>query len=746
MALINVFCFGQEAYEERISLSTDRDLYISGETIWFQAVVSESEYDGDSLLSKILYLELYDQQNVNITQIKCRINKGISAGNISIPPGTVSGNYLLRAYTQYSRNFSPYFQTTILVTIINPQLPPSEDESVIKHDFVLIPEGRSMVTGITSRVALQLNPFLQNNISEISVVNESGEIILSPEPSENGLALFEFKPEANVKYAVVIEKSDGTRITKQIDVKESGIMLQCRFNGDNLNFKLANSENIRVINDLSVQAITRSRETIFEGGISTESDLEISLKELKNEVVFCILKNSDSIIDIRSVFTGSAKTNEIKPKADKDVYSPRAGITLDLDLPSEYKGHTMVSVVHTRSVFSKKNVIPWYVAYNPAFFGEAISRITYVDESLKRQIEALMIIYSEAYRNNGFAEYITSELQAEYLPDLRDAGINGVVFNKKSQIPVKDVTVYCSVIDESNQLHINKTGADGRFFFTLNHLEGIPHNVYITPATSDSVEILINSDFDVRYPASSGTIPFAIDTSFNDLLNVLYRNHQLNGIFAEFRPDTAANSIYFPLKKPEPENIIRLDDFIEMPVMQEVFSEIVPFVAIKTKNTRYSLEVYDERIKSTLTEPLVMLDGIPLFDMNQLMAIPTDLVEEITVVNRPVQSGDYVLNGLISIKTSTDNFAGIKLPVSARFIEFIGVKGECHPVFPDHVNNDKDRLPDFRTPLYWNPEVKGNRISFAASDETGDYEVTIRAFDGGKCYSGTTGFAVERQR
>jgi hypothetical protein len=230
------------------------------------------------------------------------------------------------------------------------------------------------------------------------------------------------------------------------------------------------------------------------------------------------------------------------------------------------------------------------------------------------------------------------------------------------------------------------------------------------------------------------------------VLNLVYRKQQVNSVFPEFRPDTVENALYLPVKKPEPVNIIDLDDFIEMPVMEEVFSEIVPFVAVKTKGTRYYLQVYDERIKSAMDEPLVMLDGIPLFNINQLMAIPTDLVERITVTNRTIHTGDYTINGMISVFTSTDNFAGVKLPAAARFIEFLGVKGECYPVFPDHLNGDEDRIPDFRTPLYWNPEVKGNRISFTASDETGDYEVTVRAFDGSKCYSGTTGITVERQK
>jgi len=746
VALYPVFSWGQGAYPEKITLTTDREIYLAGETIWYQAVVSETAYDGDSLLSKILYIELYDQHFNNIAQLKSRIQNGITAGNILIPSGTGTGNYLLRAYTQYSRNFSPYFQNTLLISIINPQIPLSENEVSLNDDLLVIPEGGSLIAGITSRVAVRMHPHSENLFREISVVNDSGEVIVPVIPSENGLALFEFNPEASRKYAVVLKKTSGNRITKQLNVKESGVMLKCQVSSGILNIKLLKSANTGVRNNYRLQVITQNSETIFEGEINAGEDLHIPLKEIEDEVVFCLIFNSTEIIDLRPVFIEKLETENIKVHSDKAVYLPRANVTLDFDFPAGFKGRAIVSAVYAKAGINDKNVIPWYVAYNPAFFSGALSRISSIDVSLQSQLDAIMILYSDLFRKNGMADYLTGKTAFEYLPDLRDAGINGTAIDKKSKLPANNVTVYCSVIDEGNQLHVYKTGDDGRFFFTLNHLEGIPHNVYISPANSDSVELLINSDFEIRYPESAGVIPFVIDSSYAVVLKRLYRNQQVNSVFPEFKPDTVENALYFPIKKPNPVNIIRLSDFIEMPVMEEVFSEIVPFVAVKIKGNRYYLQVYDERIKSTLDEPLVMLDGIPFFDMNQIMAIPTDLVEQVTVTNRTIQTGEYTINGMISVSTSSDNFAGVKLPAEARFIEFLGVKGECYPVFPDHSNDDDDRIPDFRTPLYWNPGVKGSPISFYASDETGEYEVTVRAFDGNKCYSGTTRFTVERQR
>src|SRR5512145_2046447 len=93
---------GQPNYIENITLDTERDIYIAGENIWFHTLCTAPKTD--SLLSRIIYLELYDQKLNSINQSKFRIIDGFSSGHILIPSDINTGNYFLRAYTQYSRN------------------------------------------------------------------------------------------------------------------------------------------------------------------------------------------------------------------------------------------------------------------------------------------------------------------------------------------------------------------------------------------------------------------------------------------------------------------------------------------------------------------------------------------------------------------------------------------------------------------------------------------------------------------
>ena len=57
---------------------------------------------------------------MTITKAKFRITNGIATGFLNIPDNISTGNYYLRTYTQFMRNYSAYLYPTSLLSIINP--------------------------------------------------------------------------------------------------------------------------------------------------------------------------------------------------------------------------------------------------------------------------------------------------------------------------------------------------------------------------------------------------------------------------------------------------------------------------------------------------------------------------------------------------------------------------------------------------------------------------------------------------
>jgi hypothetical protein len=116
MLLPAFVCQGQESIE----LSADRDMYIAGETLEYHAGYF---LDGQMIpepFSKVLYVELITNSGKKIAQAKKCFSDSIVSGKLRIPCDTRSGNYYLRAYTKYMRNFSPLTYSYRLVCVVNP--------------------------------------------------------------------------------------------------------------------------------------------------------------------------------------------------------------------------------------------------------------------------------------------------------------------------------------------------------------------------------------------------------------------------------------------------------------------------------------------------------------------------------------------------------------------------------------------------------------------------------------------------
>ena len=105
---------------ERIRLFTDRTLYCVNESIFFTADYSCNNGADSILWSKVLYVELIKWNGVKLANLKLKLDKSGSSASLRIPGDLLSGNYYLRAYTKWMRNFSTNDYAYRLIKIVNP--------------------------------------------------------------------------------------------------------------------------------------------------------------------------------------------------------------------------------------------------------------------------------------------------------------------------------------------------------------------------------------------------------------------------------------------------------------------------------------------------------------------------------------------------------------------------------------------------------------------------------------------------
>lgn len=94
---------------EKVYLHLDKPYYAVGDDIWFKAYTTNTTIKGLSLMSKIIYVELINEKDSLTKQLKLPLMNGVGWGNINIADSLSEGNYRIRAYTNYMRNFGPEF-------------------------------------------------------------------------------------------------------------------------------------------------------------------------------------------------------------------------------------------------------------------------------------------------------------------------------------------------------------------------------------------------------------------------------------------------------------------------------------------------------------------------------------------------------------------------------------------------------------------------------------------------------------
>ena len=102
---------------EKVYLHFDKPYYAVGDTIWFKAYVT-LEQNQLSAISKIVYVDMINNRDSVVASLRLPVTNGTASGNIVLPQVSfIEGNYHVRAYTSWMRNFDQgyFFNKNITV-------------------------------------------------------------------------------------------------------------------------------------------------------------------------------------------------------------------------------------------------------------------------------------------------------------------------------------------------------------------------------------------------------------------------------------------------------------------------------------------------------------------------------------------------------------------------------------------------------------------------------------------------------
>jgi hypothetical protein len=94
---------------EKIYVQLDSKVYTNDKTIWFKAIVTNAIDHAPTALSRVLYVELANPNGQVVEKKLVKVEQGIADGFFQLHKNYLPGTYLVRAYTEWDRNFGDDF-------------------------------------------------------------------------------------------------------------------------------------------------------------------------------------------------------------------------------------------------------------------------------------------------------------------------------------------------------------------------------------------------------------------------------------------------------------------------------------------------------------------------------------------------------------------------------------------------------------------------------------------------------------
>ena len=187
-----------------------------------------------------------------------------------------------------------------------------------------------------------------------------------------------------------------------------------------------------------------------------------------------------------------------------------------------------------------------------------------------------------------------------------------------------------------------------------------------------------------------------------------------------------------------PDTRYQLDQYTRFKTMQEIFREYISEVRVRSQDSSFQIRIRNKWIPGFFeTDPLILIDGIPVWDPAILMEMDPQEVKSIDVYTQRIRIGNLVKEGVLVCRTYAGTGGRSAISKDAIILSFPGIQQEQLFIVPDYSTQQTgmQQLPDRRSLLYWNPALEKSKtgsfipFQFFTSDQAGSYTVLIRGID-----------------
>ena len=767
---------------QKLYLHTDREFFFKGDTLWFAAYLLEGKTNKPESESCNLYVDLINSEGEIVNNELFLIQNGSGSGYLSFSDTVISeGNYLLRAYTDYLKNFGNdafFIKTIQILSVKNSfELLEADTNKTISTqiDVSFLPEGGFLLAEESNCVAFKAVDETGKGI-DISgrLFDENGLLVLTFESVYKGAGKFYFYPKPGKTYTAKIDGFQNLDF-RLPDIKKTGAKI-----------KLVNQEKKKLQMVVQTKNIARNQtfylvcihrnEVLFSVELDrkkTNQIIKINTKKLNGGINrFVLLDKNLNPISERLVFQEDLEMVNLDVQLNAESFSTRDEVQVNLssdDISMDEVAQVSIAVVDENYV-------------NASGVSQNIASYLLLDSELNGYIE-LPAEYFSSNKNldsqtkldllmttNGWSNYVWNELKDSSLI-LNFKSQFGFTFNGhvkrtfgKKALTEGSISMVIFKIDSTSVYFDKPLDLNGNFEF---------RNVVFYDSASVFAQARNNKDknniqFEMELPK---LIPPDINIhSLNQLNNFseipisLHRQRYLNEMrLKEFYPDKNniligevevranrswekwGNDLYSISDRPVLltwENIAGATNIIDFLIYK------VPRVFAK----------YDGGQSIAIGSPgggtpAIVLDGFQHLTVDEARNYPINIFESIQILRPPSSYfyGSRAMFGAVVLETKSGKSLDRNLPLLGGIVKRINGFSPLREFYSPKYNakNINSEAPDFRNTLYWNPQIimgkGGKEAFFFTCDNISRYKIFIEGIaESGRICLGSGEFEVNK--
>ena len=406
-ALQNAYSSYFNAERETIYLHFNKNIYLTKEPIWFKGYVFDKKNGIPFFNTTNVFVALYDSKGKEIDNKLFFAQKGVFTGSFDINDNLETGEYTVRAYTNWMNNFKEdESYASYPIQIINPNSTTAEATQLTKpsYDLQFLPEGGYCISDVTNTIGFKIINCEAEGIDiEGVIVNSKNIEVANFKSNAFGLGKFDLlmvKDEVytakyiinKIDYTTKLPKSKNEGFTISINnyTNASVTYINLKTNKETLQkeagkiYYLAINQNEKSsvveieINNLKETNTIPIQTSNLVSGVNTITFFDDQLNPLLERLIF----NYDEALFIKSSLYTTKNNNDSIPINLKTTTKNNIPISANLSvaiLPKE-------SIAYTKKeeIISAFLIAPYIKGYiqNPYYYFSNVDRLKKYDLDL----------------------------------------------------------------------------------------------------------------------------------------------------------------------------------------------------------------------------------------------------------------------------------------------------------------------------------------------------------------------------